>query len=199
MKKIILLTAIILYAIPSSAQRYEWFSHSDQGGTNAVVPVAVDPNGNIYTLIHTSSEVIIQGDTIHTITGSAGVVITKFDPNGNFLWGSMVNADAGSVATGKLAVDNAGAAYATFYWGNGGQMHLTDTTFLPVSGAPALIIKLDSSGHFVHAVQFASSIFPITCLGSDIYIGEDYKIQKLASALNIVWTVSAAPGTVSFD
>src|SRR6185295_5113926 len=95
MKKNLLLSAIILQSLFSSAQRYEWVSHADIAGTNALAPVAVDPAGNIYTLIHTGTDAVIQGDTVHALTGSEGVVVTKYEPSGNFLWGSMVNCDAG--------------------------------------------------------------------------------------------------------
>src|SRR5262249_27244223 len=167
MKKNLISSIILLLALAANAQRYEWVSHADIAGTNGTAPVAVDPAGNIYTLIYTGYEAIIQGDTIHTITGSAGCVITKFDPAGNLIWGKMMNVDAGGFTLSKIAADNAGAVYASFVIGNGVQVHFTDTTFLP---APGLIVKLDSSGHFVHDRSFSCSAMPITSLGTDIYI-----------------------------
>jgi hypothetical protein len=170
-------------------------------GTNAHIPVAVDPAGNVYTLVHTNTDAIIQGDTVHTITGSEGVVVTKLDPAGNFLWGSMVNCDAGTFSAEKFAVDNAGATYTSFIYGNGGQAHLADTTFLPSgAGGFTLVIKLDSSGHFVRSRVFPDgAVVPLSCLGTDVYVAVNNRIEKLDSALNTVWTVSAPTGTVYFD
>ena len=136
-----------------------------------------------------------------SITGSAGIVITKFDPAGNLLWGKMVNCDAGSLDAGKLAVDNSGAVYASYTFGNGGQVHMLDTTFLPSSvGHYALIIKLDSSGNFIRALSFDhETSIPISCLGTDIYIGLADMIEKLDSALNTVWNVSSPPSLIYFS
>ena len=166
-----------------------------------MIPVAVDPAGNVYTLIHTNTDAIIQGDTIQALTASQGIVITKFDTAGNLLWGKMVNCDGGVLSAEKLAVDNTGAVYASYTFGNGGQVHLADTTFLPsIGGHYALIIKLDSSGNFIHARSFDGGTgLPVSCLGTDLYIGLFEKIEKLDSALNTVWTVSAPPGLVYFD
>jgi hypothetical protein len=199
MKKILLLSTIIFQSLFSAAQRFEWVSHS----TQSVVPTnyspdAVDAAGNIYTLISTGSAgAIIQGDTIAGLTAGDGVIIAKFGPSGNFLWGKMVSPDGGGIQGHKIAVDNSGAVYSTFVFANGGNVNMNDTVF-PATGA-GVIIKLDSSGNFVRARIYTAHAICIVCLATDLYISYDYTVAKLDSTLNTVWSVVGTNGGISFS
>jgi hypothetical protein len=202
MKKNLLLSAIILQSLFSSAQRFEWVTHSTQAIPNTWSPVVVDAAGNIYTLIGTSpSGAIIQGDTIPGQAPGDGVIITKFSPTGNLIWGKMVSCDGGGLGIHKIVVDNSGTVYAVIEFPNGGNVNMSDTVFLAVSagGHASVIIKLDSSGHFLRARIMINGWAPrLACLGTDIYVGVHENVEKLDSALNSVWLKSAPPGTLSF-
>src|ERR1041385_8233992 len=109
MKNNLLLSAIILQSLLSSAQRFEWVSHSTQSIPNTWSPNAVDPAGNIYALIGTTgSGAIIQGDTIPGVAPGNGEIIAKFNPTGNLLWSKMVSCDGGVLGLSGIAVDNSG-------------------------------------------------------------------------------------------
>jgi len=200
MKKNLLLSAIILQVLVASAQRYEWVSHSNQNVANFNAPVGVDPAGNVYTLIGTNaSGGIIQGDTLPSLTGGDGVIIAKFSATGTFLWGSMVNPNNGIISGEKIAVDNAGAVYASINFPNGGSAHLADTVFTLAGGAAGVIIKLNTNGNFVRALSFTNIACPrISCLGTDLYISYANTIAKLDSALNTIWSISDASNALNF-
>jgi hypothetical protein len=199
MKRNLLLSGlIIILPLIAVSQRYEWVSYSTQASANYVAPVAVDPAGNVYTLIHTDpSGGLIQGNAIPCLTPGEGVIIAKFGAAGNFIWGSIVCPDNGIVFGEKIAVDNAGAVYATFNFPNGGAVHLIDTT-VNISAA-GVIVKLDSSGHFIRLRNYASNSAPrISCLATDLYIGYGGTVSKLDSALNTVWSINDPTGTLEF-
>jgi hypothetical protein len=200
MKQILLLSAIILQSLFAVAQRFEWVSHSTQDVVpTSYSPDAVDAAGNIYTLMSTGSTgAIIQGDTIPGLTAGEGVVIAKFSPSGNFLWGKMVSPDAGGIQGLKIAVDNSGAVYATFVFANGGNVNMNDTVFA-TGNLPGVIIKLDSSGHFVRSQIYTAHAICIACLATDLYISYDNIIAKLDSAFNTVWSVAGTPGGITFS
>ena len=141
MKKILLLFLYVFPVLFASAQRYEWVSHSNQPWTNYAIPVAVDPAGNVYTLINGPTSIVIGTDTFPSLAGGWGVLITKFSAAGNFIWGKMVSNTGGQVGVGKVAADNAGSVYASLFFGNGGTVTMTDTVFTP-AGGQGVIIKL---------------------------------------------------------
>ena len=82
----------------------------------------------------------------------------------------MVNPDGGGLDGYKIAVDNSGAVYSTFVFGNGGNVNMSDTVFA-TGGSAGVIIKLDSSGHFVRSQIYAGTVvICIACLATDLYI-----------------------------
>src|SRR5262245_41090471 len=101
MKKITLLLNI-LFVLSAGAQRFEWVNDANVVGGNTIAPVAVDLSGNVFTLIATNTYAVIGTDTVYSITGASGIVITKFDAAGNFLWGKMVNPDGGVIGGEKI-------------------------------------------------------------------------------------------------
>src|SRR6185503_5498564 len=149
MKNNLLLSAIIFQVLFVSAQRFEWVSHSTQAIPNTWSPDAVDLAGNIYTLIGTTNTgAIIQSDTIPGVAPGNGVIIAKFSSTGNLLWGKMVSCDGGVLGQYKIVVDNSIGVYAVIEFPNGGNVNMIDTVFSSGGGSGAVIIKLDSSGHF---------------------------------------------------
>lgn len=200
MKKYLLCLITIFQLQFSHAQKIEWITHAITGGASAFCPVTIDLSGNIYSLFHTTAPiVVIQGDTISSLVSKAdGVVIAKFDSNGTFIWGQMVNSDGGILLGEKIAVDVAGSVYASLNFAAGGSVHLKDTVF-PIT-ASGVILKLNANGNFVRAKTFISGDAPrIACLGTDLYVGVSNTILKLDSALIPIWTDAAPAGSVAFD
>src|SRR6185436_5455116 len=141
MIKTLLIVAATICSQFSFAQKFEWVTHSSQQYPfNTATPLTTDAPGNVYAIIHTDDHgAVIQGDSIlELVPGSEGVIIAKFDPNGNLTWGKMVSCDGGILSAEKIAVDIAGSVYVSFYFGNGGHAHLEDTTFA-VTGSGIII------------------------------------------------------------
>lgn len=202
MKKTLLLSAIMLQAIIAGAQKFEWLSHSSQAslGAEEYAPVAVDPAGNIYTAIQTTSTgIVIQGNTFTSLNGANAIIVVKLDPAGNLIWGKTISGDGAAELTRKIAVDNAGAVYISVIM-IGANAILNDTVY-PITGSQH-IIKIDSSGNFIRAIQFAGIAFgnaQVAILGTDLYMTYAYFIQKMDSAFNVIWTVTDMNSVLIFS
>ena len=197
------LSLLIFFSFSASAQKFDWISHSNQQTANTVTPVAVDPLGNVYTMIWTDqSGTVIGHDTFPGLTFSLyGVLIAKFDSSGNFIWGKMINTDFSGLLGEKIAVDDAGSVYATLEIHQYATIHMADTIFSPSpAGETGVIVKFDSSGHFKKFISFKKSAAPtIACLGTDLYIGYHSTIAKLDSAFNFIWSITDSTSQIVFD
>ncbi|MEP7168510.1 MAG: hypothetical protein ABI855_04015, partial [Bacteroidota bacterium] len=189
MKKTLLLSAIILQSIIANAQKFEWLSHSSQAsvpGAEEYAPVAVDPAGNIYTAIQTSSTgIVIQGDTFPSLNGQNAVIIVKLDPAGNLIWGKTISGDNGSEAR-KIAVDDAGAIYISAIV-LGVNTIMNDTIY--ANPSQIQFIKIDSNGNFIRTQHYSGSsyeVWNLATLGTDLYMSRSQTVQKMDSAFNVI-------------
>lgn len=200
MKKITLLSAIILQTLFATAQKFEWVSHSSQGYTNVNnAPLAVDAAGNSYTVIFTWSSVpvIIQSDTFQVLgPNTQGMCVAKFDANGTYLWGKMF-CSANSTPR-SIGVDASGAVYVTAQL-DGGITYSTDTTY----SNPFIfqVIKLSTNGDFIKTIFINQpSVVPLLAVqGTDVYSCYYGTVEKRDSALNVIWSFTAPNGSVNFN
>ncbi len=201
MKKLLLFSAFLLFSSISSAQKFEWVSHSSQGNVNLDnSPLAVDAAGNSYTAIRTSSyvPVIIQGDTFPVMGNwGDGLCIAKFDPNGALLWGKMYCSYQSFAQS--IGVDDAGSVYISTDFG-------ADTTYsldtiYNNNNIRFQIIKLSANGDFIKTGFINTpGVAPLLAVqGLDLYICYLSVVEKRDSALNISWSQSAVSGTVIFN
>lgn len=160
----ILLTFLALTSFFLSAQTEHLWTKSYGGNSlDYGAGVALDQNGNIYTVGRFANTVDLDpGDGIsnHTAVASTDVYIQKLDPQGNYIWSRAIGGQGEDQAF-ALGVDDAGNVYLT---GNfigavdfdpgAGVFQLSSSS---LNDTDAFILKLDTDGNFQWAKQIASN------------------------------------------
>ncbi len=130
------------------------------GGTNSigVASIRLDASGNFYITGGFGGTVDFDpGIGVFNLTSSAGgaMFVLKLDANGNFLWAKMITNSSNNVSASSITSDASGNVYVTggFYGTidfdpNAGVFNLNSNAQLD-----AFILKLNSSGNFVWAVN----------------------------------------------
>jgi hypothetical protein len=166
-------------------------SFGSTDGPDAGASIAVDVNGNVYTVGTFNATVDLDpssGVASFTSAGWTDVFISKLDSSGNFLWGRCFGGTGFDYAY-AAAVDGLGNIYST---GNftgavdfdpgAGVANLTSAA----SSSDAYISKLDSSGNFGWAKNFGGTAYDDSnAVGVD---GNGY-----------IYAVGGFRGTADFD
>ncbi|MES2763900.1 MAG: T9SS type A sorting domain-containing protein [Bacteroidota bacterium] len=160
MKKITTLFLVASAVLSSttilSQASLQWAKGWGASFEDAVVSVATDPTGNVYTL-SVFSQTVDADPGIGTFTvatkGANDMLITKLDPSGNLIWAKRLGG-TGNDDPSALAVDASGNVYSTGYF-------IGTADFDPGSGTSNLsstgssneifVSKLDANGNFVWA------------------------------------------------
>lgn len=158
-RKVLITTLIsMVFSLGIMAQVYDWAKgmggiYNDVGNS-----IAVDSSGNVFTTGYFEAVVDFDPGPGTAILSSASfsyadIFISKFDPDGNFLWVKQIGGTGYDYAT-SLVLDDSGNVYTT-----GSFVGTVD--FDPGSGtanltsaiADIFISKLDSDGNFIWAKQ----------------------------------------------
>jgi hypothetical protein len=91
---------------------WEWTRSSENGYAGFIQTVAVDHNGNVYTLVNSSSLSIVFGtDTLNNM-GLGDFILVKYTPQGNLLWAKSFGSTQNDVGR-NIAIDNNNYVYIT--------------------------------------------------------------------------------------
>ncbi|HQF67438.1 MAG TPA: SBBP repeat-containing protein [Candidatus Cloacimonadota bacterium] len=123
------------------------------GAINYGEDIAVDSSGNVWVTGSFGGTAIIGS---HTLTASGGqdIFVAKLNPSGNWIWAARAggsNEDNGH----DIAVDGAGNAYVTGYFG--GTATFGSQTLTSSGSWDAFVAKLDPDGNWLCAVQAGGS------------------------------------------
>jgi hypothetical protein len=113
MKKIVtflMLSFLSMYGMAQQPQ-FEWAKRFGGMGADGGMSIALDNAGNVYTAGYMSDtvEFPIGADTLQLVSadGSADIIVTKQDADGNFIWAKQMGGPMGSNAN-YIAVDGLG-------------------------------------------------------------------------------------------
>ena len=186
MKKLILsLITIATISLNSFGQdpTFEWVNKLDGSSSNSAVAVSNDNSGNVYTTGWFNGTVDFDpGVAVFNLTSYGGndIYITKYDPNGNFIWAIQMGG-TGNEDAKAIAIDNAGNVYIT-----GGFYNMVDfdpgvstLNMTPVGSGDVFVCKYDSSGNIMWAKQLGGSslekgISIDTDAGGNVIIGGEF-------------------------
>ncbi len=160
MKKIFTLFIMSLLFMVGMAQQpvLEWAKNYGGYSRDMAFSVAVDNNGNVYSAgyIMDTADFKIGSEKIRIATdgGSADIIVTKQDAQGNFIWAKSMGGSAGEQAFSCKA-DASGNVYVT-----GTFMETVDfdpgtgvSELTSLGGHDIFILKLNADGDFVWAKQ----------------------------------------------
>lgn len=137
------LLGLLLFMGSVSAQglQFEWAKKVGGPSPEYGIAITVDDSGNVYSLGHfiNGGGDFDPGPGTHSLTpaGNGDVYITKLDPNGNFVWASMMGLPYGDEGS-SIVWDKAGAIYIS-------GTHFVATITTPLDGDHQTFIhKLDA-------------------------------------------------------
>lgn len=161
MKNILLFSALFFSSVIANAQTFAWAGSLGSGSNEEGRGVAVDANGNVYSIGYfTGSGDFDPGIGVTTLTsaGSSDVYVSKLDAAGNFVWAFRLGG-TGPQSGASIALDNSGNIYITGNFNNTIDMDpgagVANITSL---GAQDIFIgKYDASGNHVWSKRFGSA------------------------------------------
>ncbi|RXR23053.1 T9SS type A sorting domain-containing protein [Flavobacterium stagni] len=204
MKKITILTFILFFCFQNmKAQNYNWARYvSTANGSNAT-DVAVDSQGNTYTVGHFLNSVdfnpspTVNNSINESSTSVGNIFCTKYDQNGNFLWAIPVGGKNNLSANGpfygnpRIEIDkSSGYIYITGDY----DAYVIDfdpgpgTFFLPppqnsTANGTYFLAKYTTNGTFVWAKTF-SQLFSFSELDTDSQ-GNVYLIGNFSGTIDL--------------
>ena len=166
MKGIVFILLFTLTTTILQAQSLNFIWAKQMGGTGAYAiggSIAVDAAGNVYTIGSFSGKADFDpGPGIHNLTsaGTFDMVISKLDPDGNFIWARQMGGNSSlDFATGlSITLDAAGNIYSTGAFGGTVDFDPGPGVFtLSANGTnhtrASFVLKLDANGNFIWAKQ----------------------------------------------
>ncbi|MFA7024800.1 MAG: SBBP repeat-containing protein [Candidatus Cloacimonadaceae bacterium] len=193
-----------------------WLWAKSAGGTGpeSGEGIAVDDLSNVY-LTGSFQGIATFGTIQLSSAGESDIFAAKLDTNGNWLWAKRAGGECGAYGE-DIAVDSAGNAYITGYFGDwgGGDISIGSTTLTSSGWYDAFVAKLDSVGNWLWAkkggaegrdsasgiavdsssnVYFTGTFFGSSDFGSFHLTGNgpDVFLVKLDSTGNWLWAKSA--------
>ncbi len=170
---------------------YLWAESLGSTGNDRGWGTTLDSSGNIYTIGTFNGTVDFDpgpGTANLTSAGLEDIFITKFDPNGNYLWAQSFGGTADDYGY-QIAADGSGNIYATGHFYNTvdfdpgpGTTNLTSIGTLN----DIFITKFDSSGNHVWARNFGDG-------------GYDSGLDIAVDSSGNTYTTGYFYGTVDFD
>lgn len=137
------------------AQRFNWATSGGYVGIansfNGAIDIAVDHQGNVYTMDFGNGLQQCQGDTIDKLS-SYTTFIYKFNPQGNLLFVSRVGALSGDFYGYNLETDDAGGVYVLGQPTGVTSIIINDDTVSAIGNTNQLI-KLDANGNFAWKIN----------------------------------------------
>jgi len=146
----------------SFAQRFDWATSGGYSGVAnsflGAIDIAIDPDGNIYTMDSGNGQQICQGVTAEPYS-STTTFIYKFTPEGELIFISRVGVIAGGAFTPfNIETDNEGNLYLLGQPDGVTSITVNDETVSAVGNTNQLI-KMDSNGNLIwnHNTGFAGN------------------------------------------
>ncbi len=137
------------------AQRFNWATSGGYAGIansfNGAIDIAVDPQGNIYTMDFGNGLQQCQGDTIDKLS-SYTTFIYKFNPQGALLSISRVGALSGDFYGYNLETDDAGSVYILGQPNGVTSIIINDDTVSAIGNTNQLI-KIDANGNYAWKIN----------------------------------------------
>jgi hypothetical protein len=158
MKKTITFLLTVLAVQTIFAQRFDWATSGGYSGiVNSflgAVDIAVDPDGNVYTMDSGNGQQICQGVTVDHFGGTT-TFIYKFNPDGELLFITRLGAP---FLPYNIETDDDGNLYLLGQPTGNNSITINDTV-VAVAAQTNHIIKFDSNGNFLwkHSTGFASN------------------------------------------
>jgi hypothetical protein len=186
MKKIMTLLFIAFCLKSALAQRFNWATSGGYVGIansfNGAIDIAVDPQGNIYTMDFGNGLQQCQGDTIDKLS-SYTTFIYKFNPQGTLLSISRVGALGGDFYGYNLETDDAGSVYVLGQPTGVTSIIVNDDTVSAIGNTNQLI-KIDANGNFVWKINTGAATNGEGCMlqyskGYLYYQSGNLKVSKI--------------------
>ena len=174
------------------SQEYSWSGSAGSVGEDYGLDIASDPNGNIYTTGYFSGIIDINTGSASTIlssNGSKDAFITKHTEDGLFLWARKIggqNIDIGNA----LVVNDSGFVYVLGTFQGNVDFDPGPSVFnLNSSSSGSFILKLNSNGNFVWAVNLLSSNPHSIDIGKsgEVYFTSATDFGKVSAGGTVVW------------
>jgi pimeloyl-ACP methyl ester carboxylesterase len=174
--------ATLMVRVPQSPNLL-WAKRAGGAGSDQANSVAVEASGNVYVAGYFQSPTITFGSTTLTNAGGSDIFIAKYDATGNVLWAKCIGGTGADVAT-SIALDATGNVYMTGYFNGTVDFDTGPGTYYlsSIGSNNSFVSKLDASGNFLWAKQFA---------------GQAYSIA--VDANGNIYTTGNFTGTVDFD
>ncbi len=191
-KKLLIIIVLISFGINAKSQNFIWAKKMGGLWFDYSMDIAVDASGNVYTTGSFADTADFDpGPGVFNLTSlsfNGDMFVSKLGVSGNFIWAKHMGGASG-VGGNSIVVDAAGNVYITgafegtidFDPGSG-IYNLTSAGYTDI-----FICKLNSSGNFVWAKQFAGAN----------YYDSGYSIAVDASGN--VYTTGRFTGTIDFD
>jgi hypothetical protein len=161
MKKTIAFLLTVLTVQTIYAQRFDWATSGGYSGIAnsflGAVDIAIDPDGNVYTMDSGNGQQICQGLTAEPYA-STTTFIYKFNPEGELQFISRVGAPNGAFNPFNIETDEEGNLYLLGQPNGVTSITINDETVAAVGNTNQLI-KMDSNGNLLwkHETGFASN------------------------------------------
>lgn len=147
----------IFIAKLDSDSDWQWTIRAGGTGSDTGNGIATDISGNCY-VIGSFSATADFGSTSLTSAGGAEIIITKLDPNGNWLWAKKAGGTGADTGYG-VATDASGNCYITGFFSGTAAFGETNLTS---SGANEIFSsKLDTEGNWLWANRAGGSSLDI--------------------------------------
>ncbi|HOY48321.1 MAG TPA: SBBP repeat-containing protein [Flavobacteriales bacterium] len=153
---------LLIYKLNSSGNIQWSMTFGSPGGTEGGNGIEVDDLGNVYVVGECMGTIDFdRGAGIANLVsaGSSDVFVAKYDADGNYIWAKRMGGIDSEYGK-SIAIDANFNVFTTGYWSNTADFDPGAGTFnMTTNGSPndAFISKLDASGNFVFAKQFAGA------------------------------------------
>jgi hypothetical protein len=139
---------------------FVWAISIGGGGSDEAYSITIDTSGYIYTLGSFNGTVDFDpgvGVSNLIAVGNNDIFIQKLDANGNFLW-AINNGDSDDIYANAITADISGNLFVTgSFAGTVDFDHGPGVSNLIASGLDAFVLKLDTNGDFMWAIDVGDS------------------------------------------
>lgn len=155
MKKNLLVCILIALFTEASAQRFDWATNGGYAGVAnsylGAVDIAVDPDGNVYTLDFANGSQICQEQTFENFD-SYTTFVYKFNSDGELLLVNRIGAVSGDFYPFSIECDDDGSVYVLGQ-PNGVQELNINNNIVAAVGNTNQLIKFNSAGVFLWKID----------------------------------------------
>jgi FG-GAP-like repeat/Beta-propeller repeat/Calx-beta domain len=135
-----------------------WINQIGGANTELSSDIAVDLSGNAYVVTDFNSATLQVGSSSFANQGGNDALISKFDANGQFVWGREI-AGNGNDRAKSIAVGSAGQVYVTGWFSNSTSFNVggITQTFTSQGADDIFVAGLGPTGNFTWANQIGGS------------------------------------------